>query len=207
MEFTLDGIPRPHPGLGTMAAPIEGDARPVLAELFVRSGVGGVDRFSVCEATVRMGRAPDNGVVLVAPSVSPEHAELTLRGGLWTLRDLGSVTGSLVDGVAVQDAALLAPGSDIRLGEVRLAFDPRDRWEDSPIERAREEAVATLPAVVAEPVATVGHMPVRELRFREASTPFVIMPESESGSRRVWLVAVAVVVAMATLLYFFLKAR
>lgn len=207
MEFTLDGIPRSHPGLGTLAAPIEEDARPVLAELFVRSGVGGVDRFSVREATVRLGRAPDNEIVLVAPSVSPEHAELALRGGLWTLRDLGSATGSLVDGVAVQDSALLAPGSDIRLGDVRLAFDPLDRWEDSPAERTPAEAMVTLPAVVAAPVKTEVHVPVRELRFHEASTQFVIMPESESDPRRAWFIAAGVVVAIVTLLYFLLKAR
>lgn len=207
MEYTLDGIPRAHPGLGTLAAPVGDDAGPVLAALFVRSGVGGVDCFWAREATVRLGRAPDNDIVLVAPSVSPEHAELTLRGGLWTLRDLGSATGSLVDGVAVRDSALLAPGSDIRLGDVRLAFDPRDRWEDSPVERAPEEAVVPLPAVVAAPVMTAVHAPVRELRFHEASTQFVILPESESDPRRVWFIAAGVVVAIVTLLYFFLKAR
>jgi len=196
MEFTLDGIPHSAPTVGT-----------ILAELFVRSGVGGVDRFSVCESTVRLGRAPDNDIVLVAPSVSLVHAELALRGGLWTLRDLGSATGSLVDGVAVTGSALLGPGSDIRLGDVRLAFDPLDRWEDSPPELVPEAAVVSVPAVPAAPVVAVVHVPVRELRFHEASTQFVIMPESESDPRRAWLVTAAVVVAIVTLLYFFLKAR
>ena len=191
MEFTLDGIPHSDPAVGT-----------ILAELFVRSGVGGVDRFSVRESTVRLGRAPNNDVVLVAPSVSPEHAELVLRDGLWSLRDLDSASGSLVDGVAVNGSALLGPGSDIRLGDVRLAFDPLDRWEDSPAEVVPAAAVG-----VAPPGGPAVHVPVRELRFHEASTQFVIMPESESDPRRAWLVTAAVVMAMVTLLYFFLKAR
>ena len=191
MEFTLDGILLRDPGVGTLVPARETEPGPVLAVLFVRSGVGGVDQFPVKAATVRLGRAPDNDIVLVAPSVSPSHAELRLRGGLWSLNDLGSATGSQVDGVAVQGSALLAPGSELRLGDVRLAFDPRDRWDDSPVERALVVAPVT-PATV---------------HFREASTPFVIMPESEAHPRRGQFIAAAVVVAIVTLLYFLLQAR
>lgn len=73
-------------------------------------------------------------MVLADPSVSARHARLRLAGGVWTLADLGSVTGSQVDGEPVLQALPLAPGSIVRLGGVELAFAPRDRWEDSPVE-------------------------------------------------------------------------
>ena len=73
-------------------------------------------------------------MVLDDPSVSARHARLRLAGGVWTLADLGSVNGSRVDGEPVLQALPLAPGSIVRLGGVELAFAPRDRWEDSPVE-------------------------------------------------------------------------
>lgn len=190
-----------------MLVPSSGaEAGPLLAVLFVRSGVGGGDRFLVRGATARLGRSPDNDVVLVAPSVGPTHAELSLRGGLWSLQELGAASGTLVDGVAVRGSALLAPGSEIQLGEVRLAFDPRDRWEDSPVESAVAEVAAASPPAITAAVAAAGRASVQDLHFHEASTQFVILPESESDSGRTWFIAAAVVLAVATFLYFFLKA-
>lgn len=194
MESTLNGLLLRDPSLGTLAPAMGNEAGPVLAVLFVRSGVGGVDRFPVRRTTAQLGRGPGNDVVLVAPSVSLEHAELRLRGGLWTLRDLGSTAGSLVDGVAVVERALLAPGSEVQLGEVRLAFDPQDRWEDSPAE-------------LAPVAAAVAPSPVRELYFRETATPFLMGPEPASPPRHVWFIAAAVVLAIVTLAYFLLQAR
>lgn len=108
---------------------------PLLAVL-IRRGTGsqGTDRFPVRRAEVAIGRVPGNDVVLDDPSVSARHARLRLMGGVWTLADMGSVNGSQVDGEPVQQALPLAPGSIVRLGEVELAFAPRDRWEDSPSE-------------------------------------------------------------------------
>lgn len=204
MESTLDGILLRDPSQNALESAMGDEAGAVLAVLFVRSGVGGVDRFPIRRVTSRLGRAPDNDVVLVAPSVAPEHAELQLRGGLWTLRDLGAPSGSLVDGAAVEGTALLAPGSELQLGEVRLAFDPQDRWEDSPA-----EVVPVVPEPEAAESSTTGQelLAVRERYFREASTPFLVLPESEAPPRGVWFFAAAVVVAIVAIAYFLLQAR
>ncbi|MEP6591935.1 MAG: FHA domain-containing protein [Gemmatimonadota bacterium] len=181
-----------------MLAPVLDDAAdPVLAVLRVRSGIGGSIAYPIRSATTRIGRAPGNDVVLVAPSIAPQHAELTLREGLWGLRRLGE-GHSWVDGEAMVESAWLAPGSDILLGEVRFAFDPRDRWADSPGEAESEPAEA--PESVAAPA------PERLLQFHEASSSFLIMPESEPDSRRVWLIAAGVTVAIVALTYFLLQA-
>lgn len=199
MESTLDGLLLRDPSTGMLVPAVGDEAEPVLAVLFVRSGVGGVDRIPVRSSTARVGRAPNNHVVLVAPTVASEHAELCLRGGLWSLRDLGSAGGSLVDGHAVQGSTLLAPGSEIQLGEVRLSFDPQDRWQDSP---AGERPAPVDPAGPRE-----AESPERTLRFHEASTPFGVMPESEAPSRRVWFIAAAAAVAIVAIVYILLQAR
>lgn len=86
-----------------------------------------------------IGRVAGNDVVLADPSVSARHARLRLAGGVWTIADLGSINGSRVDGEPVQQALPLAPGSIMRLGDVELAFVPRDHWEDSPVELPPKE--------------------------------------------------------------------
>ncbi|MEO5824510.1 MAG: FHA domain-containing protein [Gemmatimonadales bacterium] len=113
--------PETHSALGAL-----------LAVLLVRSrGVVGSPHMAVRSPTLRIGRDPATGLRVDHPSVSAEHAELRLRGAVWTVTDLDSVNGTWVDGEPVLGALPLAPGSEIRLGEVVLAFNPRDRWEDS----------------------------------------------------------------------------
>lgn len=55
--------------------------------------VGFVEDFSYV-----IGRSPDAGVRYDAPEVSGGHARLTLRGDSFTLEDLGSTNGTLVNG-------------------------------------------------------------------------------------------------------------
>ena len=64
MEPTLDGILLRDPSQSALESAMGDDAGPVLALLFVRSGVGGADRFPIRRVTSRLGRAPDNDVVL-----------------------------------------------------------------------------------------------------------------------------------------------
>jgi hypothetical protein len=114
---------------------------PELAVLVRRSARNeAAERFSIRQVEVAIGRVAGNDVVLPDPSVSARHARLRLAGGVWTIADLGSINGSRVDGEPVQQAMPLAPGSMIRLGDVELAFAPRDRWEDSPVELPPKEA-------------------------------------------------------------------
>ena len=48
-----------------------------------------------------LGRHPGCDVVLLEPSVSRRHALLTLRDGVWVLRDLASTNGTLLNGIRV----------------------------------------------------------------------------------------------------------
>ena len=53
---------------------------------------------SVC---MRIGRLPDNDLVLVDPSISKHHATLASRAGEWMLSDEGSSNGTHVNGRAL----------------------------------------------------------------------------------------------------------
>jgi hypothetical protein len=104
-----------------------------------------------------------------------------LRGGVWWLDDLGSVTGSWIDGEPVREAMPLAPGSAVRLGSLEFVFSPHDRWEDSP---APEQESAP------QPVAA-----------RTLPAPSFIMMESPPSPARPvrWLVAGVVLITIAIL--------
>lgn len=111
----------------------------VLATLRVRSGLPVSATFPVRQPQATIGSDPASDVVVDGPGVARRHAQLRLRGGVWTLVDFGSAAGSSVDDSAVRGEALLAPGSSVRVGSVEFVFAPSDRWADSPPERRAED--------------------------------------------------------------------
>ena len=72
-------------------------------------------------ATTTIGRAPDNTITVVHPTISRKHARLSLEGDIWVLEDLGSVNGIVFEGGRV-DKLPLSPGDPFELGEVEFYF-------------------------------------------------------------------------------------
>jgi hypothetical protein len=75
--------------------------------------------------TWTVGRSSSVDLYLDHPSVSRRHARVTCRGGCWTVEDLGSRNGTLVDGVRV-DRHELRRGQVVGFAAVtaRLAWGP-----------------------------------------------------------------------------------
>jgi hypothetical protein len=69
-----------------------------------------------------VGRNHEGQLVLLAASVSREHAELRRSDAGWTLRDLGSRNGTFVDKVRVQGRVALPARAVVRVGDVALWF-------------------------------------------------------------------------------------
>ena len=107
----------------------------ILATLRVRTGLQAGASHPVRGTVATVGAVVGNDVVLTGSDVAEHHARLRLSGGVWTVTDLGSPAGVMVDGEPVRGEAPLAPGSALRIGDVGLVFDPEDRWQDSPPER------------------------------------------------------------------------
>ena len=114
-----------------------------LALLGVQAGPQIGEEVPVLKPVVRIGRSPQNDVVITDDSVSTTHARLDYDGGGWRLTDLGSTNGTYVEGtrLAAEVPTPLVYGASLRLGGVRLQFravedaDPaaaRDQYEEPP---------------------------------------------------------------------------
>jgi predicted component of type VI protein secretion system len=77
----------------------------------------------LAQRDLRIGRAPENDLVLPDPTkgVSRMHAELRFEGGRYVIIDLNSQNGTWVDGNRIQRAEI-APNSQIEIGPYRLSM-------------------------------------------------------------------------------------
>lgn len=92
----------------------------MLLSLDIRTPNGGSYTIAVGSGDVEIGRAASCGVRLPYPAVSSKHLRLIDRGGEWSLRDLGSKNGTILDGRAApagQDIPL-NDGAIVRIGEL-----------------------------------------------------------------------------------------
>ncbi len=70
-------------------------------------------------ASIVLGSSADCDIQLIEPGVAPRHAEIRLLDShSLQLKDLGSATGTLLNGVAVTET-LLGSGDEIRIGTCR----------------------------------------------------------------------------------------
>jgi pSer/pThr/pTyr-binding forkhead associated (FHA) protein len=79
-------------------------------------------RVSLSDAATSLGRNSDCTVSLADPRASRRHAEIRPTGDGFLLVDLGSMNGTLVNGVAVRER-LLHDGDEIALGATVMRFE------------------------------------------------------------------------------------
>src|SRR5437762_2505281 len=75
---------------------------------------------------LRVGRASGNAVQLLDGTVSKEHAEFTLEGERWFVRDLGSRNGTRVNGREAISPLAVGSGDQLEIGHVLLVVSPGD---------------------------------------------------------------------------------
>lgn len=93
------------------------------AYLVIREGSEWTDVFRLVEGeSVTIGRAPTNVIVIKDERCSRNHAEVFQTQGIWTLRDLDSRNGTVLDGARITTDRKLQPGDIIRIGNSHLAF-------------------------------------------------------------------------------------
>jgi transcriptional regulator with GAF, ATPase, and Fis domain len=76
--------------------------------------------------TLRVGKAPDNDLVLPDDTVSRHHCVLTQKAEGVEVRDLDSTNGTKVQGARVT-AAVVAAGTVLKVGEVEVLLRPASR--------------------------------------------------------------------------------
>ncbi len=80
--------------------------------------------FPLSGEVLRIGKAPENDVVLDHPTVSRNHLVVRRQGDRFLVQDLGSTNGTFLDGAQVREA-YLRPGVLLEVGDVRLRFSPQ----------------------------------------------------------------------------------
>lgn len=103
------------PKKGTGAA---GDPTPDAANLDI---TGADAPMAVAEKVMLIGRRPTCDISLIEASVSTAHAVIFHVGGKRYIRDLGSRTGTFVNGQKVHQHEL-APGDHVRIGETDMNY-------------------------------------------------------------------------------------
>src|SRR5688572_22128083 len=95
----------------------------MVAYLVIREGAKWNDVFRLVEGeSVTIGRAPTNRIVIKDERCSRNHAEIFHSQSRWTLRDLESRNGTLVDGKRIFADYSLRPGDIVHIGSSHLAF-------------------------------------------------------------------------------------
>ena len=73
----------------------------------------------------RFGRSLNSDFPISHPSVSSAHCEIVAADGAWTVKDLGSTNGTLLDGKPVRESPWQRE-QILRLGEVEIVFAPEN---------------------------------------------------------------------------------
>ena len=79
-------------------------------------------RFDLFEGTTRIGRDSESDIMLSDPAVSRPHAQIRETHGHFTLTDMGSSSGTLLNGKKLRSPLVLQNGDEITLGDTVLRF-------------------------------------------------------------------------------------
>jgi len=91
------------------------------AELTMEAGPDAGHSHRAGDKALRLGRSPDNDIILRDPATSGHHARVERRGDQFWIVDLGSTNGTLVNGEPIQEKEL-SNGDRITIGQNAVNF-------------------------------------------------------------------------------------
>ncbi len=91
------------------------------AMLVVKRGPNAGTRFVLAKPVTTVGRHPESDMFLDDITVSRRHAEITSDNGSFRIADMGSLNGTYVNKLRVEQADL-SSGDEIQIGKFRLIF-------------------------------------------------------------------------------------
>ncbi|MBR0654832.1 PP2C family protein-serine/threonine phosphatase [Plastoroseomonas arctica] len=106
-------------------------AEPLLHMLVVEAPGEAPRRVALGAAPLRVGRVPDNDIVLPSSEISRAHCTFALRGDEAMVTDLGSTNGCYLNGVRIHGSEALRSGARLRLGPYAITHlhGPRTQLE------------------------------------------------------------------------------
>jgi len=100
--------------------------------------------------TVNIGRDLNNDIVIPEPEASRNHIRLTLLNNQYAIEDLGTLNGTYVNDVRIEDTMLLRPNDIIRIGtSVEILYTTKPKGEEPSLIPSD-----ALPSVVADEPST-----------------------------------------------------
>jgi predicted component of type VI protein secretion system len=92
-----------------------------MPQLIVTMPDGNEVTHDLTDEVITIGRIEDNMIQIEDGSVSSHHAQLTLSGGDYHLKDLGSTNGTRLNGEAFEEG-MLQDGDHVRFGHVESRY-------------------------------------------------------------------------------------
>lgn len=106
------GDPAPRAGIAPLAIRLRVQVGANIGQIYTMSG-----------DLLRIGRSPDNDLVLDDPRVSRHHARLSHQGDVLVVEDLGSTNGTLVNGRRISGPHVLQPTETIAIGSTVFSVE------------------------------------------------------------------------------------
>lgn len=172
------------------------------------------------DGTHRVGRAPQNDIVIQDESVSAEHCELLVHGVEVIVRELGSRNGTFVNGVQVRAQSGVLRRQVLRIGRVEATIEYPEIVEESSTDNTAVFTYRKVAGPLAESEPTPSPLPVvfRPRTPVSSSDPTITLPRSSvvaagtlpgmaaapaappsSGNRWLWVLLTVLIVGMGVL--------
>jgi pSer/pThr/pTyr-binding forkhead associated (FHA) protein len=97
---------------------------PTSALLIVQHGPNVGARFLLDAPRVTAGRSPQADIFLDDVTVSRKHAEFIGEDGEYSVRDVGSLNGTYLNRVRIDETVPLRDGDEVQIGKYRLTYHP-----------------------------------------------------------------------------------
>lgn len=154
-------------------------------QIFLPEG-GGEVTHDLADETITLGRLADNAIQIDNISVSSHHAQLTLSGGDYHLKDLNSTNGTYVNGKTVTESQL-HNGDKVRFGKVETVYQSEIQAPTEKRELPAAEVLAITPASSS----------VRPADFSNASPFHVKKKKVDKAGRAIFALTAVSVLAFA----------
>lgn len=115
------------------------------------------------DGVLTLGRVADNDLQVEDGSVSSHHAEVHVRGGRVTIKDLGSTNGTTINGSEVSESPL-KPGDTLFFGSIQAQLAGDATGGSQPLPELPSESEFVAPAFSARPAGFANASPYPKKR-------------------------------------------
>ncbi|MBI3601204.1 MAG: FHA domain-containing protein [Nitrospinae bacterium] len=101
-----------------------------MAKLILKFKDKVIKEYPVSSEAIRIGRLPDNHIVIDNPAVSKHHAAIEMKEGIAILTDLNSTNGTFLNDKKIQEIEL-KNGDNIIIGKHTLIYESEQEQPDA----------------------------------------------------------------------------